>query len=337
VDERQDEVMLQELAPAADPSNGGDSENTESVSAESNENEESIELNEIAGEDAPVEAEEAAPAEEEAVEAAPAEEEAEEAAPAEEETVETAPAEEEAVEAAPAEEEAVEAAPAEEEAKDAAPSEEEAKEAAPAEEEAKEAAPSEEEADEDKEVVAPVLPDYPNMNWYIVHTYSGYENRAKQCLLDRVRAEDAEGMFGEVLIPTEEVVEVKGGVKRTRTKKFFPGYMIVQMELTDETWHLVKATQKITGFVGGTARRPRPIPRQEVLRITKQMEGGTDQQVPTQTFEEGAQVRVIDGPFLNFTGSVEEVRPDKQKLRVLVSIFGRATPVELDFTQVEEL
>ncbi len=201
---------------------------------------------------------------------------------------------------------------------------------------AAEAAPAET-TDEDGEPEEEPAFVNPNWKWYIVHTYSGYENRARQCLLDRVQAEKAEEMFGQILIPTENVVEMKKGAKRTSTRKFFPGYMMVQMELTDDTWHLVKNTQKITGFVGGTARRPRPIPESEVLRVTEQMEEGTTKPKTKQTFEEGQQVRVNDGPFMNFTGTVEEVRPDKQKLRVLVSIFGRATPVELDFMQVESV
>ncbi len=180
-------------------------------------------------------------------------------------------------------------------------------------------------------------PSNPAMKWYVVHTYSGYENRAHQCLLDRVVSEGAEDMFGKILIPTEEVVEMKKGAKRITTRKFFPGYMLVQMELTTDTWHLVKSTQKITGFVGGTSRMPRPIPDSEVRRITAQISDGAEKPKLKETFEEGSQVRVTDGPFMNFTGSVEEVRPEKQKLRVLVSIFGRATPVELDFIQVERL
>ncbi len=170
-----------------------------------------------------------------------------------------------------------------------------------------------------------------------MHTYSGYENRAKDCLMDRVRHEGAEEKFGDILIPTESVVDMKQGKKRTNTRKFFPGYMLVQMELTDDTWHLVKNTQKITGFVGGSARRPTPMRDAEVKRITDQMEEGTAKPATRQTFEHGSQVRVTDGPFMNFTGTVEEVRPEKQKLRVLVSIFGRATPVELDFMQVESV
>jgi len=196
------------------------------------------------------------------------------------------------------------------------------------------AEPSETVDGEDEE---PAVPTNPKWKWYVVNTYSGYENRAHQCLLDRIKAEGVEDMFGQILIPTENVVEVKQGAKKTKARKFFPGYMLVQMEMTTESWHLVKATQKITGFVGGTSRLPRPIREAEVLRITQQMTDGAERPRPTTTFEEGTQVRVTDGPFLNFTGSVEEVRPEKQKLRVLVSIFGRATPVELDFIQVERV
>ncbi len=170
--------------------------------------------------------------------------------------------------------------------------------------------------------------------WYVVHTYSGYENRAKQCLLDRIQAEQMDTQFGEILVPTEKVVEVRGGTKRTMSRKFFPGYIIVQMNLTDETWHLVKGTQKVTGFVGD-ARNPRPIPEREVNRLTQQMEEGAVRAKPKQAFDQGANVRVIEGPFMGFQGVVDEVNPDKDKLRVLVSIFGRSTPVELDFTQVE--
>jgi len=172
------------------------------------------------------------------------------------------------------------------------------------------------------------------MKWYVVHTYSGYENRAKQLLEERIQSAKMEECFGEILVPTESVVEVRQGAKRTTSRKFFPGYMIVQMALNEESWHLVKGTQKITGFVGG-GMSPPAIPEHEVRRITEQIEEGAVRPKAKQTFEEGLQVRVIDGPFVNFSGVVEEVRPEKQKLRVLVSIFGRATPVELDFVQVE--
>lgn len=172
--------------------------------------------------------------------------------------------------------------------------------------------------------------------WYVVHTYSGYENRAKQLLEERIRNAGLDERFGEVLIPKENVVEVKGGTKRTSSRKFFPGYMLVQMELDDETWHIVKGTQKITGFVGGTTNPP-PVPEAEVARITQQMEEGAERPKVAQNFDEGSQVRITAGAFINFSGTVEEVRPEKQKLRVLVSIFGRPTPVEVDFTQVERV
>jgi transcriptional antiterminator NusG len=190
--------------------------------------------------------------------------------------------------------------------------------------------------DEAVEEAAPAFVN-PNWKWYVVHTYSGYENRARQAMADRVVHEGLDEMFGEILMPTESVVEMKKGAKRTTTRKFFPGYLLVQMEMTDETWHLVKNTQKVTGFVGGSARRPTPIPEREVTRITDRMKEGVEKPKPRQDFEEGDQVRVTDGPFMNFTGTVEAVRPEKQKLRVLVSIFGRATPVELDFIQVESV
>ncbi len=173
------------------------------------------------------------------------------------------------------------------------------------------------------------------MKWYVVHTYSGYENRAKQSLEERIRQRSMEDFFGEILIPTETVQEVKGGTKRTTKRKFFPGYMLVQMELQDDTWHLVKSTPKITGFVGG-ATNPPPITEAEVKRLTQQMTEGVVKVAPKIEFGEGDEVRVIDGPFANFSGSVEEVKPEKQKVRVMVSIFGRSTPVELDFMQVEK-
>ncbi len=172
--------------------------------------------------------------------------------------------------------------------------------------------------------------------WYVVHTYSGYENRAKTSLIERVKSAGLEDKFEEILIPTEPVVEMVKGRKRTSTRKFFPGYMLVKMELDETTWHLVKSTPKITGFVGGTTNPP-AVPDEEVLRLTQEIAEGTLRPKPKHAFEEGENVRVVDGPFSNFNGIVEEVKPDKGKLRVLVSIFGRATPVELDFTQVEKL
>lgn len=171
--------------------------------------------------------------------------------------------------------------------------------------------------------------------WYVVHTYSGYEQKAKLALQERIRQHKMEDSFSEILIPSENVIELVRGEKKTTSRKFFPGYMLVKMKLNDNTWHLVKNTSKITGFVGN-ATRPPAVPEEEVLRITNQMEQGTLKPRPKIEFEEGESVRVIDGPFVNFNGVVEEVKPDKGKLRVLVSIFGRSTPVELDFVQVEK-
>lgn len=173
------------------------------------------------------------------------------------------------------------------------------------------------------------------MKWYGVHTYSGYENKVKLNLEERIRALDAEEMFGEVLIPSETVVELKNGERKTSMRKFFPGYILVRMELNNETWHIVKDTPKVTGFVGGGSTPP-PISDEEVLLITSRMEEGAERPKPKVAFEVGETVRVIDGPFLNFTGVVEDVKPDKAKLKVMVSIFGRVTPVELEFIQVEK-
>ena len=170
--------------------------------------------------------------------------------------------------------------------------------------------------------------------WYVVHTYSGHENRARLSLLERVKTAGLEGLFGDVLIPTESVMEVVKGQRRTSTRKFYPGYMFVQMTLDDRTFHLVKGTPKITGFLGG--RNPTPVPEREISGIHSAMTEGKTKPTPKIIFEQGDSVRVIDGPFSNFSATVEEVKPDKQKIKVLVSIFGRATPVELDFTQVEK-
>jgi len=173
------------------------------------------------------------------------------------------------------------------------------------------------------------------MKWYVVHTYSGYEQKARLALKERIRQNKMEKFFAEVLIPSENVIELVRGEKKTTSRKFFPGYVLVKMLLNDATWHLVKSTPKITGFVGN-ALTPPAVPEEEVLRITNQMAEGTLKPRPKVQFEEGENVRVVDGPFVNFNGVVEEVKPDKGKLRVLVSIFGRSTPVELDFVQVEK-
>ena len=176
-----------------------------------------------------------------------------------------------------------------------------------------------------------------NLKWYVVHTHSGYENRAKKSLEERIRQESAAEFFGQILVPVEEVVEIgKGGSKRSTKRKFFPGYMLVQMELNDKSWHLVKATPKVSGFVGN-AINPPAIPEHEVLRLTQQIDEGTMKPRSKITFEQGENVRVTEGPFSNFNGTVEDVNPEKNKLKVLVSIFGRSTPVELDYTQVEKI
>ncbi len=171
--------------------------------------------------------------------------------------------------------------------------------------------------------------------WYVVHTYSGFENRVKASLEERIRNAGKEDFFDEILVPSEKVVEMFKGEKKTTSRKFFPGYILVKMNLNDETWHLVNNTPKVTGFVGG-ALTPPPVPTGEVDKIRLQMEEGAVKPKPKVSFERGENVRVIDGPFTNFNGVVDEVKPDKGKLRVLVSIFGRATPVELDFVQVEK-
>jgi transcriptional antiterminator NusG len=174
--------------------------------------------------------------------------------------------------------------------------------------------------------------------WYVVHTYSGFENKVKKSLEERIRQHTLQDSFGEVLIPMEVVQEMVKGEKKTSKRKFFPGYILVNMEMNLETWHLVKGTAKVTGFVGN-AKTPNEVPAVsdvEVQRLTTQISEGSLKPKPKVQFEEGDQVRVIDGPFSNFNGTVEEVKPDKGKVRVLVSIFGRATPVELDFMQVEK-
>jgi transcriptional antiterminator NusG len=172
--------------------------------------------------------------------------------------------------------------------------------------------------------------------WYIVHTYSGHEQKAKQGLLEHARLKGKEELFDEILIPEEQVVEVVKGEKRTSKRKFFPGYILVRMVLNDETWHIVRGTARITGFVGGGGNKPTPISDEEVARMTAQIKEGAVKPKPKIKFEEGENVRVVSGPFANFQGFVDEVRPDKEKVRVMVQVFGRATPVELDYTQLEK-
>ena len=170
--------------------------------------------------------------------------------------------------------------------------------------------------------------------WYIVHTYSGHENKAKLTLLERVRNANLTEYFGDVLVPTESVMEVVKGQRRTTTRKFFPGYMFVQMVLDDRTFHLVKNTPKITGFLGGT--KPTPVPEREITGVQTNMTEGKVKPKARVVFEAGDSVRVVEGPFANFSATVEEVKTDKQKVKVSLSMFGRATSVELDFAQVEK-
>jgi len=171
--------------------------------------------------------------------------------------------------------------------------------------------------------------------WYVVHSYSGQENRARQSLLERARALGQEASFDEVLIPEENVVEMVKGQKRTSKRKFFPGYILVRMDLNDETWHVVKGTPKVTGFVGDSTNPP-TISEEDVARMTQQMKEGASKPKPLINFDEGENVRVINGPFANFSGFVDEIMPEKEKLRVMVQVFGRATPVVLDYTNVEK-
>lgn len=174
------------------------------------------------------------------------------------------------------------------------------------------------------------------MQWYVVHAYSGFEKSVQRALKERIERAGMQDKFGEILVPVEEVVEMKGGRKSVTERRFFPGYVLVQMEMNDATWHLVKRTPRVTGFVGGNATKPTPISEREVQAILQQVREGVEKPRPKVLYEVGELVRIIDGPFTDFNGSVEEVNYEKNKLRVSVTIFGRATPVELDFSQVEK-
>lgn len=176
----------------------------------------------------------------------------------------------------------------------------------------------------------------PGMQWYVVHAYSGMEKAAERNILERIARAGMESKFGRFLVPTEEVVEVKNGQKKTTERRFFPGYVLVEMVMDDETWHLVKHTNKVTGFVGGAKNRPAPISEEDVQKILGQMQEGTDKPRHKVEFVVGEYIRVKEGPFADFNGSVEEVNYDKNKVRVSVTIFGRATPVELEFSQIEK-
>ena len=173
--------------------------------------------------------------------------------------------------------------------------------------------------------------------WYVIHVYSGFENKVAQSIREQAAKKGMDALIEEVLVPTEEVVELKNGKKAVTERRFFPGYVLVEMVMDDETWHLVKHTNKVTGFVGGAKNRPAPISEEDVQKIVNQMQEGTDKPRHKVEFEVGEYIRVKEGPFTDFNGTVEEVNYERNKLRVSVTIFGRATPVELDFSQVEKI
>jgi len=194
----------------------------------------------------------------------------------------------------------------------------------------------------DETVTTPVVetpaaaPVNPDLRWYVVHAYSGMEKAVERNIIERINRAGMQSKFGRILVPMEEVVEVKNGQKRTTERKFFPGYVLVEMVMDDDTWHLVKHTNKVTGFVGGAKNRPAPISEAEVMKIVNQMQEGTDKPRHKIEFVVGEYVRVKEGPFTDFNGSVEDVNYEKSKVRVSVTIFGRSTPVELEFSQIEK-
>lgn len=173
--------------------------------------------------------------------------------------------------------------------------------------------------------------------WYVVQAYSGFEKNVQKTLKERIVREEMDGSFGQILVPVEEVVDIKNGRKTISERKFYPGYVLVEMEMTDDSWHLVKSTPRVSGFIGGTANRPLPISQREVDQMLKQVQVGAEKPKPKVEFEVGQQVRVNEGPFADFNGLVEEVNYERNKLRVSVQIFGRETPVELEFSQVEKI
>ena len=174
------------------------------------------------------------------------------------------------------------------------------------------------------------------LQWYVVHAYSGFENQVKRSLEDRIKRSGLEEKFGQILVPTEEVIEMRDGQKRKSDRKFFPGYVLVQMDMDESSWHLVKDCPKVMGFIGGTSDKPTPITEREAQTILNRIQEGTEKPKPKVLFEVGEVIRVTDGPFTDFNGAVEEVNYEKSRLRVAVSIFGRSTPVELEFGQVSK-
>jgi transcription termination/antitermination protein NusG len=184
----------------------------------------------------------------------------------------------------------------------------------------------------------PVVPaPISSKRWYVVHVYSGMEKSVQRALVERIDRAGMQDQFGQILVPTEEVIEVKNGQKSVTERRFFPGYVLVEMDMTDETWHLVKNTSKVTGFIGGKSNKPTPIPAREINKIMQQMQDGVEKPRPKVLYEVGELVRIKEGPFTDFNGNVEEVNYEKSRVRVMVTIFGRATPVELEFGQVEKV
>jgi transcriptional antiterminator NusG len=190
--------------------------------------------------------------------------------------------------------------------------------------------------EETKAQTAEAAPAKSSMRWYVVHAYSQYENNVKKALKERIERAGLGDKFGEILVPTEEVMEIREGQKRMTERKFFPGYVLVQMEMNEDTWHLVKSTPKVMGFIGGTPDKPAPISDKEAEKILNRVTESVEKPKPKTLYEPGESVRVTDGPFADFSGVVEEVNYDKNRLRVAVLIFGRSTPVELEFSQVEK-
>jgi transcriptional antiterminator NusG len=182
----------------------------------------------------------------------------------------------------------------------------------------------------------PATSTNPDLRWYVVHAYSGMEKAVERNIIERITRAGMQDKFGRILVPVEEVVEIKNGQKKTTERKFFPGYVLVEMVMDDDTWHLVKHTSKVTGFVGGAKNRPAPISEADVMKIVNQMQEGSDKPRHKVEFVVGEYVRVKEGPFTDFNGSVEEVNYEKSKVRVAVTIFGRSTPVELEFSQIEK-
>jgi transcription termination/antitermination protein NusG len=176
-----------------------------------------------------------------------------------------------------------------------------------------------------------------NKRWYVVHAYAGMEKSVQRALTERIERAGMQDKFGQILVPSEEVVEVKNGQKAVTERRLFPGYVFVEMEMTDDTWHLVKNTSKVTGFIGGKSNKPTPIAQHEVMKIMQQVQEGVEKPRPKVLYEIGEVIRIKDGPFTDFNGNVEEVNYEKSKVRVTVTIFGRATPVDLEFSQVEKV